>query len=61
MQRNNNLIPGRDGEIQKLNLVECMGSSETITGMLRGNKSTFTVSTVETVADSSRVKVPRII
>lgn len=61
MQRNKALISGRDGENQQLNLVECIGSSGASAASLCGNKSAFTVSTVDTVAGSSNVKEPCII
>ena len=48
----------RDGEIRQLNLVECIGSSGASTASLCGNKSAFTVSTVETVANRSYRKTP---
>ena len=52
MQRNKALISGRDGEIQQVNPVECIDSSVVDEASLWGNKSVFTVSTVDTVAET---------
>ena len=52
MQRNKALISGRDGEIRQLNPVECIGSSGAGVASLCGNKSAFTVSTVDAVAET---------
>ena len=52
-QRNKDQLPGRDGEIRQLNSLRVYGLCRSL--------AFFTVSTVETVAESSNVKVPYII
>ena len=52
------MILGRDGEIWQLILAECIGPSGAGTASLCGNKSDFTVSTVETVVNCDYGKMP---
>ena len=60
-QRNKDQLPGRDGEIRQLNSLRVYGQSEVRADGLCRSWAFFTVSTVETVAESSNVKVPYII
>lgn len=60
-QRNKDQLPGRDGEIRQLNSLRVYGQSEVRADGLCRSWAFFTVSTVETVAESSNVKVPCII
>ena len=60
-QRNKDQLPGRDGEIRQLNSLRVYGQSEVRADGLCRSWAFFTVSTVETVAGSSSVKLPCII
>ena len=60
-QRNKDQLPGRDGEIRQLNSLRVYGQSEVRADGLCRSWAFFTVSTVETVAESINVKVPCII